>query len=325
MTITTVLGPVDGHKLGRVDAHEHLFLRSPILPGDHFQDLGKMTQELTFVRDSGIDTVVDLTPIGLGRRPTWTAELSRQTGVHVILATGVHRKAHYPFGHWLYDIGVDDLADLLVTDLERGIDERDWQGPRPAPTRVRAGIIKLGASYHAITPSERIWLEAGAQAAVRTGAPVAVHCEVGTTAHDILDFLESFGVAPNRVMLAHLDRNIDPELHADVASRGAFLGYDTIGRTKYHSDATVLDLIARVHELGQAGQVLLGTDVGRSSMLRAYGGGPGMDVLGRVFVPRLRVALGSALVGQVMVSNPRRFLTGEFETPELCVGATPGD
>lgn len=310
MSVMTVLGPVRGDALGRVDAHEHVFLRSPVLPGEEFQDLERMVEEVRWVRESGIDTVVDLTPIGLGRKASDTAELSRRTGVNVVLATGIHRKAHYPAGHWVHSLAVDDLADLMVTDLETGIDERDWQGPRPLPTEVRAGIIKLGASYHVVQSVERRWFEAGAQAAVRTGVPVAVHAEVGTAGHEILDLLEAGGVPPNRVMLAHMDRNLDPGLHAEIASRGAFLGYDTIGRTKYHSDAAVLQLITAVQALGHGGQVLLGTDVGRRGMLRAYAGGPGMDVLGRTFVPRLRRDLGEAVDQALLVDNPRRFLAG---------------
>jgi phosphotriesterase-related protein len=301
---------VEGDALGRVDAHEHLFLRSPVLPGDEFQDLDRMVEEVQAVRESGIDTVVDLTPIGLGRRPTATAELSRRTGVQVVLATGIHRSAHYPAGHWVHALPVAELADLMVTDIETGIDDRDWQGPRPLPTEVRAGVVKLGASYHLVRDVERRWFEAGALAATRTGVPVAVHTEVGTAAHDVLDLLEGFGVAPQRVMLAHLDRNLDPALHAELAARGAFLGYDTVGRTKYHSDAAVLDLIAAVGALGVGSQILLGTDVGRRSTLRAYGGGPGMDVLGRTFVPRLRQQLGADVVRAVLVDNPRRYLAG---------------
>jgi phosphotriesterase-related protein len=138
---------------------------------------------------------------------------------------------------------------------------------------------------------------------------VAVHTEVGTAAHDVLDLLEREGVPPDRVMLAHLDRNVDAGLHVELARRGAYLGYDTVGRTKYHGDATVLRLVADVAAAGHAEQVLLGTDVGRRSMLRAYGGGPGMDVLGRVFLPRLRRELGADLERALMTDNPRRFLT----------------
>jgi phosphotriesterase-related protein len=229
--------------------------------------------------------------------------------VHVVLATGMHRRAHYPPGHWAYTVEVDELTELMLVDLGQGIDGRDWQGPRPAPTAVRAGIVKLGASYHRIEACEQRWIEAGAAAARQAGVPVAVHTEVGTAAHDVLDLLEREGVPPDRVMLAHLDRNVDAGLHVELARRGAYLGYDTVGRTKYHGDATVLRLVADVAAAGHAEQVLLGTDVGRRSMLRAYGGGPGMDVLGRVFLPRLRRELGADLERALMTDNPRRFLT----------------
>lgn len=310
MSVTTVLGPVDPGELGRVDSHEHIFLRSPILPGDQFQDLDRMIEEVGHVKATGIDTIVDLTPICLGRRASATAELSRTTGVHVVLATGIHRSAHYPAGHWLYHIDVDELRDLLLTDLTEGIDDRDWQGPVPRPTAVRAGIVKLGASYHVVKGAERRWMDAGSQAALQAGAPIAVHCEVGTAAHEILDVLEGYGVRPHRVMLAHLDRNIDAALHAEIADRGAYIGYDTIGRTKYHADAAVLDLIEAVADAGHSDRVLLGTDVGRSNMLRAYGGGPGMDVLGRSFLPRARKLWGVEAVDELMIANPRRFLGG---------------
>lgn len=310
MTVTTVLGPVEATDLGQVDSHEHIFLRSPILPGDQFQDLDKMTEEVGYVKATGIDTIVDLTPICLGRRASATAALSTATGVHVVLATGIHRSAHYPAGHWLYDIDVDELADLLVTDLTEGIDDRDWQGPTPRPTTVRAGIVKLGASYHTIKGAERRWMAAGARAARHADAPVAVHCEVGTAAHDILDILDGHGIPAHRVMLAHLDRNIDAGLHAEIAERGAYIGYDTIGRTKYHADSAVLDLIEAVATAGHANRVLLGTDVGRANMLRAYGGGPGMDVLGRTFLPRARKLWGDKAVDELMIDNPQAFLGG---------------
>lgn len=307
--VTSVLGPVNPADLGWVDAHEHVFLQSPVLPGDEFMDLDKMTAEVGYVSDTGIGTLIDLTPIGLGRRPGQTAELSRRTGVTIVLASGVHRRAHYPKGHWLYSIDVEELTELILTDLRTGIDERDWQGPRPQPSTVRAGVIKLGASYHAIHPGERRWFQAGAAAARLTGVPVAVHTEVGTAGHDVLDALAAQGVPEQQVMLAHLDRNIDPELHAEFATRGAYLGYDTIGRAKYHADSAVLDLIGAVAELGHADKVLLGTDVGRSSTLRAYGGGPGMDVLGRTFIPRLQKRYGKESVTTIMVDNPRHYLT----------------
>ncbi|MFC7585618.1 phosphotriesterase [Nonomuraea antimicrobica] len=275
MDVMTVLGPVAASELGYVDAHEHLFLRSPMLPGDEFLDEARSTAEATAVRASGIRTVIDLTPIGLGRRPAELAKLAAAARLHVVAATGYHRSAHYPASHWAREVSDDVLLDIVRTDLTSGIDGRDWAGPRPEPTTVRAGIVKLGASYQRVTADEERWFRAGAEAAVRAGVPAAVHCETGTAAHEILDRLAALGVAAHRVLLCHTDRNPDLELHRELVSRGAYLVYDTIGRIKYGPDSRILDLIEGMADAGLADHLCLGTDVGRRSMLRAYGEGRG--------------------------------------------------
>jgi phosphotriesterase-related protein len=138
--------------------------------------------------------------------------------------------------------------------------------------------------------------------------PVAVHCEVGTAAHAVLDLLAADGIPASRVLLAHMDRNPDPELHAELVARGAFLVYDTVGRIKYRPDSALLELLGSMAELGHLPSICLGTDVGRRSMLRSYGGEPGMDVLGRDFVPRLRRRLGDDAVRTLLVDAPARLL-----------------
>jgi predicted metal-dependent phosphotriesterase family hydrolase len=306
--VQTVLGPVAPEQLGATDMHEHLFLDTPALPGEAFSELEPMVAEAAAVRAAGARAVADLTPIGCGRDPRQLRQLAERTGLHVVASTGFHRDAHYPAGHWVHAEPEDVLAELLVTDLTAGMDERDWQGPRPRPSKTRAGIIKLGASYQRVSPSERRRLAAGAAAALHTGAPVAVHCEQGTMAHELLDLLAGHGVAARRVALAHLDRNPDPGLHAELAERGAFLLYDGAGKVKYHPDSLLIELVAAMAEAGHAGSVLLGGDLGRRSELRAYGGGPGMAHLFAVLVPRLRKALGADLVARLVVANPSRLL-----------------
>ncbi|GLY88135.1 hypothetical protein [Actinoallomurus iriomotensis] len=129
--------------------------------------------------------------------------------------------------------------------------------------------MKLGASYRRIAAEEDRWFRAGAEAALRAGVPVAVHCEVGTAAHEVLDRLAELGVDARRILLAHTDRNPDLGLHRELASRDAYLVYDTVGRIKYGPDSRILDLIEGMASAGPAARVCLGTDVGRRSMLRA--------------------------------------------------------
>jgi predicted metal-dependent phosphotriesterase family hydrolase len=311
--VQTVLGRVAADLLGPTDAHEHLFLDTPALPGEAFTELEPMVAEASALRAAGARAVADLTPIGCGRDPRALRLLAERTGLHVIAATGFHRDAHYPAAHWVHAEPEDVLAELLVTDLTEGMDERDWQGPLPRRSAARAGVVKLGASYQRLSPSERRRLGAGAEAAVRTGAPVAVHCETGTYAHEILDLLAEHDLPARRVALAHLDRNPDPGLHAELAERGAFVMYDGAGKVKHHPDSLLIDLVAWMAEAGHAASVLLGGDVGRRGELRAHGGGPGIAHLFAVLVPRLRKALGAELVAQVTIDNPARAFA--FDAP----------
>jgi 5-phospho-D-xylono-1,4-lactonase len=304
-TVVTVRGPLLASELGVTNAHEHLFLRSPALAGQEITDLDRSAAEVADAAGVGLQSIVEMTPIGLGRRPDLLRTVSERTGVHVIAATGYHRDLHYPDGHWVHDASVELLADRIVADLESGMHPRDWNGEAD-PDPARAGAIKAGASYHVISPGEARRLEAAAAGSLRTGAAILVHCEVGTAGHEIVDRLTAAGVAPERIILSHLDRNPDGELHAEIASRGVTLEYDTAGRTKYHPDSTLLELIAGMVDAGHGDRLMLGCDLGRRDYFRAHGGGPGMRYLLATFVPRLRRRIGEAATDAILVRNPAR-------------------
>src|SRR6266702_1233997 len=147
--VMTVLGPIPAAELGVTDAHDHLFLRSPALAGQDFDDVDKAVEE---VASSDLETIVEVTPIGLGRNPAGMREVSERTGVHIVAATGYHRDAHYPPGHWVHSATLEQLAERIVADLRQGMDGE----------AARAGVVKAGASYQRITPSEERRLIAAA-------------------------------------------------------------------------------------------------------------------------------------------------------------------
>jgi 5-phospho-D-xylono-1,4-lactonase len=286
--IRTVRGDITPDALGACDAHEHLFLVTPAQPGDEFTDVSKAIEEAGALRDAGADALVDWTPIGLGRDLDGLRAVSEATGLHIIGATGLHRDAHYAPDDPLRAETDEALADRFVADLDR------------------CGIVKIGASYHTITPFEAKAFAAAAAAHGRTGAPVCVHTEHGTMGLAIVERLEANGVPPSRVVLAHLDRNPDPGEHAETAGTGAWLQLDGPGRTKYWPDSTILALIAEFVERGFADRLLLGGDTGRRSSFRSYGGGPGLDYVFARFKPRLERELGRDLANQIFVANPAR-------------------
>ena len=283
--IRTVRGDIDPGDLGPCDAHEHLFLVTPAQPGDEYSDVGKAIEEAETLRDAGARSLVDWTPIGLGRDLDGLRAVSKATGLHIVAATGLHREPHYPADDPLRSESEDALADRFAAELEH------------------CGIIKLGAGYHALSPFEVKAFAAAAAAHERVAAPVCVHTEHGTMGLAIVERLGELGVQPERVILAHVDRNPDPGEHAETAATGAWLQLDGPGRTKYWPDSTILSLIADLTERGVQ-RLLLGGDTGRRSMFRAYGGGPGMDYVFARFKPRLERELGAELAERIFVANP---------------------
>jgi phosphotriesterase-related protein len=289
MIVRTVLGDVDPAELGPCDAHEHLFLDTPAQPGEEFLDRDKAVEEARTLAAAGARSVVDWTPIGLGRDLDGLAHVARETGLHVVAATGLHRDAHYTADDPLRTAPADELTARFVEEL-----------------RDRCGIVKAGASYHHLTAFEEKAFEAVAAAHVETGAPVCVHTQHGTMGLRLVERLGRLGVPAASVILAHVDRNPDAGEHADTAATGATLQLDGPGRTKYWPDSTILQLIADLADAGHADRLLLGGDTGRRGMLRAYGGGPGLDYVFARFKPRLERELGAELSERIFVTNPAR-------------------
>jgi len=222
-----------------------------------------------------------------------------------VAATGYHRDAHYPEGHWVRTAPIELLAERIVADLQRGMHPDDWLSAAP-PDSARAGVIKAGASYQRISVLEERRLMAAAIGSRETGAPILVHTEIGTCAHEIIDLLTRERVQADRIILAHLDRNPDRELHAAIADRGVTLEYDTPGRIKYRPDSQLLDLVEAMVKAGHAGALMLGLDLGQRDYFRSYGGGPGLSYLMGTFVPRLRSRVGADVVRQILVDTPAR-------------------
>ncbi|SDJ04844.1 phosphotriesterase family protein [Nonomuraea jiangxiensis] len=299
--VRTVLGDVPPEELGATDCHEHLFQVSPLLPGDELDDEERSGQEAALLRAAGITAMIDATPIGLGRDPAALARISARTGLAVVASTGVHREAHYPEGHGLRQLPVEELARWFVRELTSGM----TAGAGSVP--VRAGQIKAGIGYWSISPFERRTLEAAALAHGETGAPIMVHLEHGSAGFEVLGVLGAAGVPASRVTLAHIDRNPDAGLHAELAAAGAYLEYDGMARHREWPDSMIIDCLLDAAERGAAHRLLLGGDVARRTRYVAYGGLPGLAYLPERFVPRLEAA-APELTRRILVDNPARYL-----------------
>ncbi|GAA2298425.1 phosphotriesterase [Streptomyces kunmingensis] len=290
--VRTVQGDVRPGELGVVDAHDHLFFRSPLLPGQELDDVGLARRELAAYAAVGGGTVVQWTPYGLGRRAEELPALAAATGVRIVAATGMHQSAHY--APELLASRADDLAALFVRELTEGI----------ADSGVRAGLIKVAGGFHALDAHARWTMRAAAEAHHATGAPIAVHHELGTGALDVLDLLcGELAVPARRVILGHLNRSPDLVTQREAARSGAYLAFDGPSRANHATDWRMPDAMVALAEAGYADRLLLGGDT-TTAGARSVSGGPGMPYLLRRVRPRLVEALGEGTVERVLVGNP---------------------
>src|SRR5262249_36310438 len=75
--------------------------------------------ELTQFRADGGGTIVDVTPVGIGRNPAELRRLAEVSRVRVVIATGWYRWMFHP-----PDVArrsVDQLADQMIRDIEQGV------------------------------------------------------------------------------------------------------------------------------------------------------------------------------------------------------------
>ncbi|MGN5377836.1 phosphotriesterase family protein [Streptomyces lasalocidi] len=290
--VRTVLGDIPPEDLGVCDAHDHLFLRSPKFPGQELDDAAAARAELEAFRAVGGAAVVQWTPYGMGRRAADLPELSRDTGVTLLCATGLHQAAHYP--RELLAGLRGRLAEVFVSELTEGI----------GTTGVRAGLIKVAGGFHALDAHARWTMTAAAEASRATGAPIAVHLEMGTGALDVLDLLcGELDVPGERVILGHLNRSPDPVVQREAAGSGCWLAFDGPSRAHHATDWRMPDAVRALAEAGFADRLLLGCDTVLVGT-RSVDGGPGMPYLLRRVRPRLVAELGTELVERILTGHP---------------------
>jgi phosphotriesterase-related protein len=309
LIVRTVLGDIDPAELGVLDYHEHLFQSTPLLPGDELADEELSAHEAGSLRIHGIAAMVEATPVGLGRRPEAVARISANTGLTVVHTTGAHHSGHYDAEDPFLALDTDQLTDLFTSEIRHGFTGSNGE-PAQAPdgSPVRAGAVKAGIRYWSINAFEARVLDAAARTALTTGCAVMVHLDFGSGAHEVLDILEEHGLSSHRVVLAHMDRNLDPGLHAALAARGASLGYDGMARHRDGPDSAILDCLSAVTEQGGASRIVLGGDVARSSRYLAYGGMPGLAYLPQRFLPRVRERVSAETYQALTQGNGARLL-----------------
>lgn len=315
MTIVrTVLGDISPTELGFCDAHDHVLIRGGVgvvkTPDLDISSRQAAVAELNDFRSAGGRSMVDCMPIDCGRDAEGLVEASQMTGVHIVASTGFHTPHYYTDEHWSYSFSVDAITELLIAEVEVGMDRYGYGAPVVDRMTARAGVVKVATELDHVAPVTAKLMEAAAACHDATGVPIITHTERGTLALEQVELLGGWGVRPESILISHVDRNTDLGVHRALAESGAYLIYDGPSRTKYHTVEEVAEMIELVCERGATDRVLLGLDLALRSYRTGYGGSPGFLFLHEHFLPLLRErGADEVLIGAITEDNPARALT----------------
>ena len=340
----SVLGPVDGDRLGFALPHEHLvfdgssiFAESVAATDRHMAhaplgwetlswlryhpyenlenvrmlDEAEAIDELSLFRNAGGSTLVDVTVPGIGRDPEALARISRETGVNIIMGTGLYTEPSLPPQY--RDMTVDEMAALFVGELRHGV----------GSTGIRAGIIgEIGCNWPA-APTELKAVRAAALAQQETGCSISLHPGRNRQApFHLADVLRGAGADLSRVIFCHTDARLRlPEDRLRLADEGCVLEYDLWGWEghfpSYWTSDDHMDLpndTDRIYEIvallehGHIERVVMSQDICVRSR-RVCCGGWGYMHIPTYVVPIMRKrGFTEAQIRQLTVENPRRLL-----------------
>jgi phosphotriesterase-related protein len=176
-------------------------------------------------------------------------------------------------------------------------------------TDVRAAFIKMGVSNEGITRDESRNLRAAARAAIETGVLIASHTSgplSGQHAMQELDILESEGLECGQFNWVHA-QHADVMVHARVAERGAYIGFDGMGP---NNEEQYVRLVLDALTAGIEEHILLSHDRGWYRPGEPDGGASqvkGFTYLVNGFLPRLRKeGVSEDLIKLMTETNPKR-------------------
>ena len=316
--VRTRLGDVSPDDLGDGATlfHEHLSFAysspppEPRAPGtppppaptnDEMVDL--VVEELQMAAFDGVSCIVD-SSIGprTGQQLANLTAMARRSGVHVVLGGSYFLLRSYP--EEIVGLPEEAIAARLVEQAGR----EGW-----------GALGEVGTSFPEMHDEERKMLRAVSRAHRETGLPIFTHVpheSCPSCAIEQLDIYEAQGVDLAHLCIGHqstIKSSDDPgwETHREIARRGAFIGFDTVGHrmsASFIPESEKVDMVLSAIDAGFEDHVLLSSDFANTTQLKANWGNGFSTVLVQ-FVPKLRYrGVPEETIRKILVDNPRRWL-----------------
>ncbi|MFW5787082.1 MAG: phosphotriesterase family protein [Halanaerobiales bacterium] len=291
--VTVLDEEISFNNLGITLPHEHLTIDLSALKNDEDAKLSRerVEKSLKKAKKYGVETLIDLTNIGMGRDILTIKKIRDKLNINIMASTGFYKEPFLP--EWTVKKSVDELAQIMIDDIEKGIDDTD----------LKASVIGEIGSGREFTDLEKKIFKAAAAAQKQTNCPLITHLTLGKLGLEQIDFLLKQGVDLSQVVLSHVSLSDDLDYILELAKSGVFLGLDTIGKLQYQSNEFRLKLIDSLMEAGYSGQILLSMDITRNSQIDQYG----YQYLFEKFIPQLKsIGLNQTNINKLLIDNPKK-------------------
>ena len=312
-TINSVLGPMDTADLGFTLPHEHLIDSSAGVNATYGEMVDRpwaletAVNDLTQAHIEGVDTIVEVSPLDLGREVSLMKDVSERSGVQFICCTGCW--LDIPRSFW--GRTSEFIAALWAREIEIGIDG----------TGIKAGIIKVATS-DPISENEELMLRSAAKTHLRTGVPVTTHTPAQSrVGEEQVRILKEEGVEPHQIYIGHINNTPDKDYHRELARLGVWLGWDInnpFGRPHLPSWEKMTDYLKELLDEGLGANLMLSHDWNVVITRLASPGFPSRDEnpdgylwLTRKVIPRLKNSgIEQSDIDRMMKGNPRAYFEG---------------
>ncbi len=320
--IQTATGDISVADLGVTLMHEHIFVLTTEVeqnyPGgwDEEERVADAVRKLRRLKERGVDSLVDLTVVGLGRCIPRIQRIAEQVDLNIVVATGLYVFNDLPLQFTFQDpatfyAGREVLVEMFTADIEHGI----------ADTGVRAGMLKCATDEPGLTPGVERVLRAVAKTHRATGVPISTHTHAATRRglEQQRVFTEE-GIDLSRVVIGHCGDTDELPYLRELMEAGSTIGMDRFGIDVILGFEQRVATVAALCAEGYAGQMVLSHDTCahfrwlEPEQLRALS--PNWHFLHILedVLPALRArGVTQAQIDQMLVENPRRI----FESSTL--------
>lgn len=281
-----------------------------VAPGNYVLTATEVAvSELARMHEVGGRAVVELSCGGLHPDPKGLQQVSRRSGVAIVMGCGYYVEEYQAPENAAKSI--DDFTREIVDQVQIGA----WE------TDVRAGIIGEIGCQAPWTAQERRVMAAAAAAQKETGAAISVHPgRDPDQPQEVAEFLAREGADLSRVIMSHVDRTIfDDDRLFRLADTGVVIEFDLFGmETSYYklnesidmpNDAERLRAFRRLIDRGHLAQIAMSHDICFKTRL-CCNGGHGYGHIFRNVVPMMRRrGFSESEIDAILVRTPARLLT----------------